>query len=291
MTAVVAAAGTALVTGANRGLGRRIALGLAEAGLAVGLVGRSEAGLAAVASEIAALGDVGRGAGRAAIAVAEVRSFLEVEAAVRQIEGELGGVDLLVNNAGVIESVEVPVWEADPGDWWDVVETDLRGPFNLIRAVVPGMIERGAGRVVGLNSNAGATDRVIYSAYCAAKAGMFRLTGNLHLAGFERGIRAFELSPGSARTDMTAAMAMHRDRTEWTAPEATVELVAAVARGELDGWSGCFLRAGVDTVSGLREVASELANDAAAEDGSVLVPSPVRRLGIIRWGADDPYSG
>jgi NAD(P)-dependent dehydrogenase (short-subunit alcohol dehydrogenase family) len=268
-----APATTALVTGANRGLGRRIARTLAEAGLAVGLLGRSAAGLNAVAAEI-----IGAG-GRAAVGLADVRRFAEVEAAVREIESALGGVDLLVNNAGVIESAELPVWKADPGEWWDVVESDLRGPFHLVRAVVPGMIDRCAGRVIGLNSNAGAMDRVIYSAYCAAKAGMFRITGNLHLAGHERGVRAFEISPGTVRTDMTASMELHRERTDWTPPEATLELVTAVARGELDAWSGCFLRAAVDTPESLRQALAELGGTVA---------SPRRRLGVIPWGPGDP---
>jgi 3-oxoacyl-[acyl-carrier protein] reductase len=280
-------AATALVTGANRGLGRLIALGLAEAGLAVGLLGRSRPGLKAVADQIAASG------GRAAVALADVTVYAEVRDAVGEIEKELGGVDLLVNNAGVVDPVEVPAWQADPGDWWDVVETDLRGPFHLVRAVVPGMVERGAGRVVGLNSGAGTTDRAIYSAYSAAKAGLFRITGNLHLAGYEQGLRAFEISPGTARTDMTAAMPMHRQRTEWTPPEALVELVSAVARGELDAWSGCFIRAGIDTPDSLREAADRRGSPrepADRLDGGP-IPAPIRRLGIIQWGPDDPVVG
>jgi 3-oxoacyl-[acyl-carrier protein] reductase len=268
---------TALVTGANRGLGREIALGLARSGVAVGLLGRARPGLATVAGEIVAAG------GRAGIGVADVRDFAQVEAAVGDLRGQLGEIDLVVNSAGVIDPVEVPAWEADPGDWWDVVETDLRGPFHVVRAVVPGMVARGGGRVVNLNSGAGAKDREIYSAYCAAKAGLFRLTGNLHLAGYEHGLRAFELSPGTVRTDMTAAMPMHAERTDWAQPEWLVDLVLGVARGELDAWSGCFLRAGVDSVAALRKVADEI-----ADPGTGLVPAPKRRLGVTLWGPDDP---
>ena len=270
-------AGVGLVTGPNRGLGRLIALGLAESGLAVGLVGRSLDGLNAVADEIAA------GGGRAAVALADVTGFDDVHRAVDTIEKDLGGIDLLVNSAGVIDPVEVPAWQADPGDWWDVVQTDLLGPFHLVRAVVPGMIERGRGRVVNLSSSAGTTDRAIYSAYSAAKAGLFRITGNLHLAGFDRGLRAFEISPGTARTDMTASMPMHAERTDWTPGEALVDLVSAVASGELDPWSGCFLRAGLDTPGSLRAAAGRL--------GAGVVPPPIRRLGVIRWGPDDPVVG
>jgi 3-oxoacyl-[acyl-carrier protein] reductase len=284
VTAEVAPVGTALVTGANRGLGREIALGLAGSGVAVGLLGRSRPGLEAVAAEIAAAG------GRADLAIADVRDFAAVRSAVDEIQGRLGGIDLLVNNAGVIDPVEVPAWEADPDDWWHVVETDLRGPFHFVRAVVPGMIDRGAGRVINLNSGAGAMDREVYSAYCAAKAGLFRLTGNLHLAGFARGLRSFELSPGTVRTDMTASMPMHATRTDWARPEWLVDLVVAVARGQLDAWSGCFLRTGVDTVESLTKAAAEL-TEAAAEPpggGNSPVPPPARRLNVFPWGPADP---
>lgn len=268
---------TALVTGANRGLGRTMALGLARSGIAVGLLGRSEPGLAAVAKEITAAG------GRAVVALADVRDFEVVEDAVAVVEDALGEVDLLVNSAGVIDPVEAPAWEADPDDWWSVVEIDLRGPFHLVRAVVPGMVERGHGRVVNLNSNAGAQDREIYSAYCAAKAGLFRLTGNLHLAGNAHGLRSFEISPGTMRSDMTASMPLHANRTEWADPQWLVDLLLGVAGGRLDPWSGCFLRVGVDTVESLTTAA-----ESVAEDGSV--PTPLRRLNVVPWGSGDRLS-
>jgi NAD(P)-dependent dehydrogenase (short-subunit alcohol dehydrogenase family) len=268
---------TALVTGANRGLGRSFALGLAADGLAVGLLGRRRDGLEAVAGEIREAG------GTAAVATADVRSLDETVAAVAAVEAAIGGVDLLVNNAGTIESSEVPVWEADPQEWWDVVETDLRGPFHLVRAVVPGMVGRGGGRVIDLNSGAGALDREVYSAYCAAKAGLFRIGGNLHLAGFARGLRSFELSPSVVHSDMTHAMPMHAGRTEWTPPEAVVGLAVAIARGDLDAWSGCFLRAGKDTPESLVAAAAELVDEATAH-----VPAPARRLGVHSYGPGDP---
>ncbi|MEJ2578242.1 MAG: SDR family NAD(P)-dependent oxidoreductase, partial [Kineosporiaceae bacterium] len=221
----------ALVTGAGRGIGREVALGLARAGLAVGLLGRTRETVAAVAAEIAAAG------GRAVPAVADVRDFAGVRAAVAAIGGELGGIDLLVNNAGAIESTSGPVWEADPEEWWRVVETDLRGPFHAVRAVVPDMLARRGGRIVDLSSGIGAGDRDVHAGYAAAKAGLFRIAGNLHAAGFDRGLRAFEVAPGVVRTDMTEAMPMHAGRTAWTPPQRLVDLVVAVAAGELDAWS------------------------------------------------------
>lgn len=267
-----------LVTGAGRGIGRAAASGFAAAGYRVALLGRSAAPLEAVAAEVLTVG-----APAALTLVADVTDLAQVTAAVQQVEAAWGGVDVLLNNAGVIDPAEVPVWEADPEQWWQVVETDLRGPFHCVRAVVPGMLRRGGGRVLSLNSGAGATDREIYSAYCAAKAGLFRITGNLHLAGFDAGLRAFEVSPGTVRTRMTAGMPLHAERTEWTAMADVVEMLLAAADGRLDPWSGCFLRAGIDTVDGLVAAAGRL-----AEGSPPRVPAPSRRLLVTPWGDDDP---
>ena len=268
------AARVALVTGAGRGIGRAIALGLGRAGVSVALLGRSPDALEQVAAEIASYGVAASWAG------ADVRDYIQIGNAVERLESAIGEIDLLVNNAGVIEPVEVPVWEAGPETWWHVVETDLRGPFHCVRAVVPGMIERGGGRVVNLSSGVGAGDKDVYSAYAAAKAGLFRITGSLHLAGYRHGLRAFELSPGTVRTDMTSTMAVHSGRQEWTPVQAVVDLVVAVAAGRLDAWSGGFLRAGVDTPESL-----DSAELAAGEDG---LPPTARRLGVLPYGGDDP---
>ncbi len=83
---------------------------------------------------------------------ADVTDLAAVRAAVQRVTDELGPVDLLVNNAGLIDAAEVPVWEADPEQWWSVVESQLRGPFHLVQAVVPAMVARGGGRVVDLAS-------------------------------------------------------------------------------------------------------------------------------------------
>jgi len=271
---VVPPARTALVTGASRGIGRAVALGLARAGLDVALVARDAARLAEVAREV-------RGLGRAALVLpADVTDGAAVAAAVRAAEaspatGGLGSVDLLVNNAGRIDA-EVPLWEADPDEWWSVLETNVRGPFLLARHVVPGMLARRGGRVVDLNSGAGSHDNADATAYNASKTALMRLGAGLHAAGHGWGLRVLEVAPGVVRTDMTGAMRAHEGRTDWTLVERTVDLVTAFARGDLDACSGWFVRASHDTPESLVSLAREASAPAA------------RRLRVQPAADDDP---
>ncbi|GAA4424149.1 3-ketoacyl-ACP reductase [Georgenia halophila] len=254
---------TALVTGASRGIGQALAVGLARAGLDVGLVARDGYRLEQVAEEVRGLGR------RAVAATADVTDQEAVAAAVDAVEHDLGSVDLLVNNAGRIDA-EVPLWDADPDEWWSVVETNVRGPFLFARAVVPGMLERGGGRVIDLNSGSGTRDSARATAYYVSKTAMFRIGGAIHEGGYERGLRAFELAPGVVVTDMTRSMEAHRNRTEWTDVEDVVELAVTIARGDVDELSGRYLRAGTDTPASLR---AQLGRDLEA----------ARKLRVTGW--------
>ncbi|WP_432562750.1 SDR family NAD(P)-dependent oxidoreductase [Kineococcus sp. SYSU DK003] len=263
--------GRALVTGASQGIGRAVALGLAHAGFTVGVVARGARALDELVEEITADG------GRAVATAFDVADAAAVASGVHALEAELGGFDLLVQAAGRIEPAEVPPWEADPAHVRAVVEANVLGPFHVARAVLPGMVARGAGRVVDLSSGSAYKDSGAYAAYGASKAALFRLGGAIAVAGAEHGIRAFELSPGVVRTAMSTSMSQHADRTEWTDPDDVVAMVLAIARGELDAWSGRFLRAGTDTVESLREAEA------------TLTPS-ARRLVVVPYGADDPIA-
>ena len=260
----------ALVTGASTGIGRHIAEGLAARGAAVAGLARGADRLTAAMDEVAAV------TGARTLAVtADVTDRAAVDAAVRRVTDELGPVTLLVNNAGLIDAAEVPLWEADPDQWWQVVESQVRGPFLVSRAVVPGMIAAGGGRVIGLGSGLGTRGSDVYSAYSAGKSAQMRITEAIDLAGAAHGVRAFDLAPGVIDTDMTRAMAMHAGRTDWTRPEDVVALAVAIAAWELDQWSGRFFRAGADDLDRLRPPAPEGAG---------------RQLRLRPYGADDPIA-
>lgn len=259
----------AVVTGASRGIGAALARGFAESGYVV--AGCSLSGRAPEWSGVEAPGHV---VGMTAVDVTDlggVRRFVDgVVAQHRRI-------DVLVNCAGVIEA-EGPLWEADPDQWWRVVEVNVRGPFLMCHSVVPHMLRSGSGRVINLNSGAGTASRPDLTAYCAGKSALGRITGGLHLAGFDRGLRAFDLAPGVVATDMTAAMDSHRGRTDWTDPQDVVDLALALASGDLDPWSGRMVRAGVDSPGELKQRARAGLSDDA------------RTVGLIPWGVDDPLS-
>ncbi|GAB2455178.1 SDR family NAD(P)-dependent oxidoreductase [Xylanimonas ulmi] len=261
---------TALVTGASRGIGRAVAQGLAAAGLDIALLARDVARLDDVAASVRASGR------RAVVLPADVTDVAQVRDAVARGEDTLGGVDLLVDAAGVIDA-EVPAWEADPEEWWRTVEVDVRGPFLLAHTLAPRMLARGGGRLVHLASGASSHEMAGSSAYNVGKTALVRLGAHLHEAGFARGLRVFEVAPGVVATDMTASMPMHAGRTQWTPVERTVELVVAVARGELDACSGWFLRVTHDTVASLRELAAG-------------ARPPARRLRVLPAGAEDPLA-
>jgi 3-oxoacyl-[acyl-carrier protein] reductase len=167
----------ALITGASRGIGEAIARALAANGTPVALLALHSDRLAKVADEITEAG------GTAVMRAVDVREAEAVREAVRELATELAvPISLVVNNAGRIDR-EVPLWQADPSQWRDVVETNLIGSFHVSHATIPLMLEHGGGRVIELVSGAGAKDWAKASAYVSSKAAMIRNVGHLHEAG------------------------------------------------------------------------------------------------------------
>jgi 3-oxoacyl-[acyl-carrier protein] reductase len=263
---------TALVTGAGRGIGRGLALGLAAAGYDVGLVGRRREALDDVAAQCA-----GHGV-RTAVATGDLTVPGDARRVVGEIETALGGLALLVNNAGVIEDREVPFGDDDVDDVWRVIETNVRGPLLVTHAALPGMLARGGGRVVNINSGAAHRMAAAYTGYGISKGALARFTTLLDHQYRERGIRVLDLAPGTVVTDMTASMPVHAGRTDWTDLDDVVALLLAFADGRLDRLSGRFVRAGADTPGSL----------VAAADS--IVASDARALRLALHGPDDPVA-
>ncbi len=187
----------ALVTGGGRGLGRAVALGLAAEGAHVAVLARSAEQVTAVAREI-------ESHGRRALPVqVDVASWESVSRAVEQVLAVFGRVDILVNNAGVIEPV-APAHRADPHAWSYNIDVNLKGPFYLVRSLLPTMLAQGRGVIVNVGS--GAAHRVVtsWSAYCAAKAGLYHFTRVLAAELEGTGIRVNSVRPGVVDTAMQA---------------------------------------------------------------------------------------
>jgi len=268
--------GAAIITGASRGIGASIAEALAAHGVPVGILARREAALTEVAERIRSRGGV------VVYRSADVTRFEEVEAAIGDMIEELrrdhgARTTLLVNNAGRIDR-EVPLWEADPDQWRGVIETNLVGSFHSSRAAIPHMLGDAPVRVAEIVSGAGAKDWGNASAYISSKAAMIRNVGHLHEAGFELGLRSFAIAPGTVRTELSTSMELHRGRTEFTPVDLTTNLILAIHRGELDAWSGKYLRVTHDSRESL--LAHERKHGGVSEGA--------RRLAISPWGDDDP---
>ncbi len=189
---------TALVTGAARGLGRDIALALANAGADVALGLRAEADAADLEAEIMAMG-------RRAMRVAmDVTSRAQVEAAVERVTEAFGGLDILVNNAG-LGPPETPAEEATEADFDLTFDINVKGLFFTSQAVGRHMIRRGGGRIVNLSSQAGFAALPGEAIYCASKAAVSHLTKCLAVEWGRYGINVNAVAPTFIRTPGTAA--------------------------------------------------------------------------------------
>jgi NAD(P)-dependent dehydrogenase (short-subunit alcohol dehydrogenase family) len=228
----------ALVSGGGRGIGADIARELAGAGMRVVVSARTEQQVAATANEIGGIALTG-----------DVSRREDAERMVAETERALGPIDLLVNNAG-IAGWEERAWEREPGKWWHVFEVNVLGAFHLSRAVLPGMVERGRGRIVNVASGAAYLPGSRSTAYSASKAALNRFSETLAVQLEGTGVAVFPISPGLVRTEMT--IGSFPENAPWTPPECAPRLVRALATGEFDRLSGRYLHAEHDPPDELR---------------------------------------
>jgi 3-oxoacyl-[acyl-carrier protein] reductase len=233
--------GTALVTGGGRGIGAGIAHELADDGWSVVVAARSRDEIDAVADEVG---------GRA------IELDVSDREAVERVVAEAGDVDLLVANAGV-GGPDGTTWEIDPTDWWRVQEINVFGVHLCCRTVIPGMLERGSGRIVITASGAAYLPGSSSTAYPTSKAAVARYGETL--ANELRGrIPVFFFSPGLVKTAMTDHWG---DDLPWTPPELAPRLVRVLASGRADALAGRYIHAEHDDIEDLIVRADEIVAD------------------------------
>lgn len=194
----------ALITGGGRGLGRGMALGLAEAGADIILAGRNMENLEQVCREAESLG-------RKTLAVkTDVGSSEDLERLVKQAVGEFGKIDILLNNSGITH--RAPANEFPMEEWDRVMNVNLRAVFLLCKLVGNCMIEQGGGRIVNIASLASEIGLSLIPPYVASKSGVSGLTRALAVEWAEHNIRVNAIGPGYFKTDLTEGLENHPDR-------------------------------------------------------------------------------
>jgi NAD(P)-dependent dehydrogenase (short-subunit alcohol dehydrogenase family) len=232
----------ALITGGGRGIGANIARELHSAGARVALAARTSDEIEQVALEVDGYP-----------VVADVSSRESVDAMVRHVEGAFGGIDVLCANAG-IASRDERAWESDPDEWWRTFQVNVLGVYLCCRAVIPGMLKRGRGRIVITGSGAAYLPGSSNSAYSASKAAVYRF-GEVLARQLEGHIPVFIFSPGLVRTQMTTWAG---DDAPWTPSELAPRLVRVLASGRADALAGRYLHAEHDDMEDLIRRADEI---------------------------------
>jgi 3-oxoacyl-[acyl-carrier protein] reductase len=211
----------ALVTGAGRGVGKAIALALAQAGCRVILAARTGPELEAVLRQIEAAG------GRAFCVPTDLARDEEVQRLAESARRDHGVVDILINNAGW--GKKSPILHADPGDWDRTFRVNLRAPMMLTKSVLPGMIERNSGAIVNIGSISGKTGEAGSAAYAASKFGLIGFTQSLYEEVRERGVQVSVILPGFIDTSMIPPV-KHLDRARMIRPADVAAAVLFVLR-------------------------------------------------------------
>ena len=207
----------AVVTGAGRGIGAAIGKRLARMGATAALTARDEARLNAVAEEIRSAG------GRAEVASFDLLDEAAITGFAKSIRQRHGRCDILVNNAGV-GRIGRPLHEMDPKDWDEVMRTNLRAPYLMIRAFAPMMIAARTGHIVNISSLAGHNPLKNGAAYAASKWGLNGLTYSVAEELREYGIRVSVIAPGSVNTGFSVSGGKNPDKR--LQPEDVAHVVA-----------------------------------------------------------------
>jgi 3-oxoacyl-[acyl-carrier protein] reductase len=184
-----------VITGASQGIGEAAARRFSSLGAKVVLAARSKERIEAIAADL-------RAAGGIAIATqCDVSQWESVETMINRTKNEFGDIDLLINNAGVINPIK-HLAESDPLAWSDVADTNYKGVYYGMRAALPLMLKQGSGTIISISSGAATSALEGWSHYCSSKAAALMLTRCAHKEYAAQGLRIFALSPGTVATEM-----------------------------------------------------------------------------------------
>jgi len=210
----------ALITGGGRGIGACIARLLAQHGAHVMLVARTESQLQQTAQQIEAEG------GKASYCVADVADETAIRTAVERTRQITGRIDILVNNAGSARAALIE--ESDPTEWWQVVESNLKGLYLTTRFVLPVMLEQGRGQIVNMLTIAASRPFTGLSAYSCAKAAGLMFTRILAREVRKRGIRIAAVLPGAVDTALWDEFPSAPERERMIRPETVAQIVLQI---------------------------------------------------------------
>ncbi|WP_405081901.1 3-ketoacyl-ACP reductase [Paenibacillus chitinolyticus] len=215
---------TAIITGAGKGIGKAAAAALAKEGVNLGLLARSTADLEALQKELSGTYGV-----NVFYASADISKPSEVQQTISSLTGELGHVDILINNAGIAQFGTVA--DMDPEQWERIIQVNLMGTYYVTRAVLPGMIQQNSGNIINVASTAGERGFATGSAYCASKFGVLGLTEALMQEVRKSNIRVTALTPSTVNTDLASNAGLKiGDEDRMMQPEDVAELITAALK-------------------------------------------------------------
>ncbi|WP_334072363.1 MULTISPECIES: 3-ketoacyl-ACP reductase [Paenibacillus] len=214
----------AIITGAGKGIGKAVATALAKEGVNLGLIARTASDLEALKQQLS--GEFGI---QVHIASADISKREEAEAAVSQLIGALGTVDILINNAGIAKFATLN--DMDPADWERIINVNLMGTYYVTRATLPHLLEKQSGDIINVASTAGERGFATGSAYCASKFALLGLTESLMQEVRKSNIRVVALTPSTVNTELAVNTGLKiGDEDRMMQPEDVAELALATLK-------------------------------------------------------------
>lgn len=209
----------AFITGAGKGIGRAVAIALANEGVNIGLIARTQADLEEVEREVKSLGV------KSAYAAVDISSQEEVDQSIIKLTDMLGPADILINNAGI--GSFATLLDMDPEEWKRIIDVNLMGPYYVTRAVLPQLIEKNGGDIINISSTNGLNGAATSSAYSASKFGLIGLTESLAQEVRRNNIRVTALTPSTVATELAIKtnLIAENNNEKYMQPEDIAEVI------------------------------------------------------------------